>query len=52
MFMAALKMPKGPSIYYVSKEVGGRGQKNCNFCLHTYLDGWVLGWAQKRPKTC
>ena len=28
----AFDLPWGPSMYYVSKEVGGWGQKNGNFC--------------------
>ena len=39
---------KGSSIYYVSKEVGGWGQKNGNFST-IYADAG--GWVQKRQKT-
>ena len=48
-------MQKGPFIYYVSKKVGGLGQKMAIFAIYYYFTIYadVGGWAGlKKPKTC
>ena len=46
---------KGPFKYYVSKEVGGWGQKMAIFAdlQYYFMHADVVGWVGlKKPKTC
>ena len=52
-----IKDHKGPSIYYVSKELGGWVQKmavfgDLQYCIYADFTPLVGGWVRKGPQMC
>ena len=52
----AFDLPRGPSMYYVSKGLGWWVQKfavfaDVQYCIYALMGGWVRGWVgQKSSK--
>ena len=51
--MQIFELTWGPFKYYVSKEVGGWGQKTAILLIYSTIYADVGGWVGlKKPKTC